>query len=94
MIFADIRDGSNQFRHFFPNLGAIQSFDTVKRLVRKQFGSVELMEIGSIPDELLNTWIPPSPPEGFKFQNMKSLKFAFGRKRKQIVKARQDDFEE
>lgn len=94
MIYADLHDGSRQFRHFFPDLGSIESFDTVKRLVRKQFGTIELITIGCVPDESVSEWIPPNPPEGFKYKNMKSIKFAFGRKRKSVVKARPDDFED
>ena len=95
MIYADLHDGTKQFRHFFPDLGQIESFDIVKRLVRKQFGSIELITIGCVPDEKVHTWTPPSPPDDYQVKNMRRVKFAFGRKAKPVaVKARPDDFED
>ena len=95
MIFADINNNGNQFRHFLPNLGPIESFDTVKRIVRKQFGQVEIITIGCVPDDSVHSWTPPPPPDGFKFKNVKVNKFAFGRRRKPApIKARPDDFED
>ena len=95
MIFADINDNGNQFRHFLPDLGQIESFDTVKRIVRRQFGQVEIITIGCVPDDSVNQWTPPPPPDHYKVMNVKINKFAFGRGRKPIaIKARPDDFEE
>ena len=95
MIFADLHDGTKQFRHFFPDLVQIESFDTVRRLVRKQFGSIELITIGCVPDEAVRSWTPPPPPDDYKVKNMRRVKFAFGRKAKPVaVKARPDDFED
>ena len=34
MIFADINDNGNQFRHFLPDLGQIESFDQYVVLLR------------------------------------------------------------
>jgi hypothetical protein len=95
MIFADVIIDGNQSRHFMPDIGQIESFDTVKRVVRKQLGQVEIITIGCVPDDSVNKWTPPAPPDGFKFNNVKVNKFAFGRRRKPApIKARPDDFED
>lgn len=78
-----------------PGPGGIE-IDTCKRITKRKHGKVDIVNIAAVPDERMNSWVPPKPPDDYVVENMRHTKFAFGRVIKNPVSftPKDDDFDD